>query len=57
MTDAERAAWLAIYAAAWFQPTGMPAGVIHAEDRARVAAERADAALEALRLVRPEVIG
>lgn len=56
MTDVDRQAWLALYAAAWFQPTAMPAGVIHAEDHARIAAERADAALEALRLVRPEIL-
>ena len=56
MTDVDRQAWLALYAVAWFQPSGAPPGVLRAEDRARIAAERADAALETLRLVRPEIL-
>lgn len=56
MTDPERTAWLALYAAAWFQPTGGPPGVVYLEHRAKVAADRADIALEALRAVRPDVL-
>ena len=56
MTEPERTAWLALYAVAWFQSTGAPSGVVYAEHRAKVAAERADAALEALRQSRPEIL-
>lgn len=56
VTDPERVAWFALYAAAWFQSTGSPPGVVYAEHRAQTAAERADAALDALRQVRPEVL-
>lgn len=56
MTEPERAAWFALFAAAWFQPTGSPPGVVYLEHRAKVAADRADVALEALRAVRPEVL-
>jgi hypothetical protein len=56
MTDPERTAWLALYAVAWFQPTGDAPGVLSCERRAWIAAERADVALEALKRARPEVL-
>lgn len=56
MTDSERAAWLALYAVAWFQSTPSKPGILSNEERAEVAAIRADVALEALKRVRPEVL-
>jgi hypothetical protein len=57
MTDAERTAWLALYAAAWFQPTAPSApGWVKDEHRAQYAAMQADRALEALRAARPDVL-
>jgi hypothetical protein len=54
--DVERTAWLALYAAAWFQSTAAAPGTLLAKHRALLAAERADAALDALRSARPEVL-
>lgn len=56
MTEPERAAWLALYAAAWFQPTPTPAGVVNDAIRATAAAQQADRALIALWATRPEVL-
>lgn len=56
MIDREHVLWSALYAAAWFQSAGLGPGVMYDEERAKLAALRADRALEALKLVRPEAV-
>lgn len=55
MTGAERSAWLALYAAAWFQPTGFPPGVTSEPLRAMHAARVASRGLQVLRDLSVEV--
>jgi hypothetical protein len=49
MTEPERSAWLALYAAAWFQPTGGDLGWVRDDERARWCAQQANRALAALK--------
>jgi hypothetical protein len=55
MTPGERAIWVALYAASWHQPsgsaTGVMAGVVADDDRARWCAQQANRGLAALKQI------
>ena len=56
MTDREHAAFIACYAAAWFQSTArFEPGVITDTERAVIACAHADRMVKALREVRPDL--
>lgn len=57
MSPGDRPVWAALYAAAWFQSTSGPSGMVSDEVRATWAADQADRGLAALRTVARSVPG
>lgn len=49
MTPAERAVWIAVYAASWHAPGAYPIGHVGDVDRARWSVKQASRAVDALR--------